>query len=155
MLWSHLQMAGECYKSTNVIHFGFFFFIKINYTGKGWRRSVLSVVYEKNMSRLWWIHKLSNSKYKMMNLRHTHTHTLHRQAHIHMRMCTHLPTLNTAFSGKESACQYRRGRFNPWVGKIPWRSKWQPTPVFLPGKSHGHRSLASELITTESCVKCE
>ena len=32
--------------------------------------------------------------------------------------------------------------FNPWVGKIPWRRKWQPTPVFLPGKSHEQRSLA-------------
>ena len=32
-------------------------------------------------------------------------------------------------------------RFNPWVGKIPWRRKWQPTPVSLPGKSHGQRSL--------------
>ena len=31
--------------------------------------------------------------------------------------------------------------FNPWVGKIPWRRKWQPTPVPLPGKSHGQRSL--------------
>ena len=31
--------------------------------------------------------------------------------------------------------------FNPWVGKIPWRRKWQPTPVFLPGKVHGQRSL--------------
>ena len=31
---------------------------------------------------------------------------------------------------------------NPWVGKIPWRRKWQPTPVFLPGESHGQRSLA-------------
>ena len=30
--------------------------------------------------------------------------------------------------------------FNPWVGKIPWRKKWQPTPVFLPGKSHGQKS---------------
>ena len=30
---------------------------------------------------------------------------------------------------------------NPWVGKISWRRKWQPTPVFLPGKSHGWRSL--------------
>ena len=30
----------------------------------------------------------------------------------------------------------------PWVGKIPWRRKWQPTPVFLLGKSHGQRSLA-------------
>ena len=30
---------------------------------------------------------------------------------------------------------------DPWVRKIPWRRKWQPTPGFLPGKSHGHRSL--------------
>ena len=43
---------------------------------------------------------------------------------------------------KESACQCRRLRFDPWVRKIPWRRKWQPTPVFLPGKSHGQRSLA-------------
>ena len=32
-------------------------------------------------------------------------------------------------------------RFDPWVGKIPWRRKWQPTPGLLPGKSHGQRSL--------------
>ena len=32
-------------------------------------------------------------------------------------------------------------RFNPWVRKIPWRRKWKSTPVFLPGKSHGWRSL--------------
>ena len=47
-------------------------------------------------------------------------------------------------SGKEPTCQCRRWkrcRFSPWVGKIPWRRKWQPTPVFLPGKSHGQRSL--------------
>ena len=31
--------------------------------------------------------------------------------------------------------------FNPWVEKIPWRRKWQPTLVFLPGKSHGQRTL--------------
>ena len=30
---------------------------------------------------------------------------------------------------------------NPWVGKIPWRRKWQPTPGLLPGESHGQRSL--------------
>ena len=40
-------------------------------------------------------------------------------------------------SGKESACQWMRSRFSPWVGKILWRRKWQPTPVFLPGKSPG------------------
>ena len=47
-------------------------------------------------------------------------------------------------TGKECACQcrrHRRQRFSPWVRKIPWRRKWQPTPVFLPGKSHGRRSL--------------
>ena len=36
----------------------------------------------------------------------------------------------------------QRSGFNPWVGKIPWRRKWQPTLVFLPGKSHGRWSLA-------------
>ena len=45
-------------------------------------------------------------------------------------------------SGKESAYQCRRLGFDSWVGKIPWSRKWQPTPVFLPGKSHGHRNLA-------------
>ena len=44
--------------------------------------------------------------------------------------------------GKESACQCRRRGFHPKVGKIPWRRKWQPTPVFLPGESHGQRSPA-------------
>ena len=47
--------------------------------------------------------------------------------------------------GKEPTCQFRRckrRRFSPWVGKIPWRRTWQPTPVFLPGESHGQRSLA-------------
>ena len=35
----------------------------------------------------------------------------------------------------------QRPGFNPWVGMIPWKRKWQPTPVFLPGESHGRRSL--------------
>ena len=38
--------------------------------------------------------------------------------------------------------QYEKAGFDPWVGKIPWRRKWQPTQVFLPGKFHGWRSLA-------------
>ena len=46
------------------------------------------------------------------------------------------------FNGKESACQSRRCGLDPWVRKIPWRKKWKPTPVFLPGKSHGERSPA-------------
>ena len=45
---------------------------------------------------------------------------------------------------KEPACNsgdIRRHKFDPWVGKIPWRRAWQPTLVFLPGESHGQRSL--------------
>ena len=38
--------------------------------------------------------------------------------------------------------QYRRPMFSPWFRKIPWSGAWQPTPVFLPGESHGQRSLA-------------
>ena len=42
----------------------------------------------------------------------------------------------------QSIClQCRRLRFNPWVGKIPWKKKWQPTSVFLSGKSHGQGSV--------------
>ena len=66
-------------------------------------------------------------------------------------------------SGKESTCQCRRCRrhgFDPCIGKIPWKRAWQATPVFLPGKSHGQRSLAGyspwgrkELDTTEHACK--
>ena len=44
-------------------------------------------------------------------------------------------------AGKSVCLQCRRPGFDPWVGKIPWRKKWQPTPVFLPGKFHGQSSL--------------
>ena len=49
-------------------------------------------------------------------------------------------------SGKKPAYQCRRHKrlgFNPWVGKMPWKRKWQPTPVFLPGESRGQRGLPS------------
>ena len=59
-------------------------------------------------------------------------------------------------SGKESTCQCRSCRFDPWVRKIPWSRKWQRPPVFFPGKFHGQRSLRGcgpcghkELDTTE------
>ena len=62
-------------------------------------------------------------------------------------------------SDKEPTFQckrHKRCRFDPWVRKIPWRRKWYPTPVFLPGKSHEQRSLVGcsplghkELDTTE------
>ena len=55
--------------------------------------------------------------------------------------------------------QWGRPRFDPWIGNIPWRRKWQPTPVFLPEESNGRRSLAGyspwgfkELDTTEQLI---
>ena len=45
-------------------------------------------------------------------------------------------------SDEESSCQRRRRGLHPWSGEIPWRRKWQPAPVFLPGKSLGQRNLA-------------
>ena len=51
----------------------------------------------------------------------------------HLQMCS-------CFLGK-SLPAMQETRFDPWVGKISWRRKWQPTPIFLPGKSHGRRSL--------------
>ena len=78
---------------------------------------------------------------------------------IFWRPLTHCLGFPGGVSGKEPACQcgrHKRWRFDPWVGKIPWRRAWQPTPVFLPGGSHGQRSLAGyspwgrkELDTTE------
>ena len=56
--------------------------------------------------------------------------------------CILITGLLWGLSGKESACLCRRGGFDPWVWKIPWRRAWQPTPVFLLGESHGQRSLA-------------
>ena len=65
-------------------------------------------------------------------------------------------------NGKELAHQCKRQKrhgFDPWVRKIPWRRSWQPTPVFLPGESHGQGSLTSyspwsckESDTTEACT---
>ena len=69
------------------------------------------------------------------------------------------PRLSRWNSGKESTCQsrrFRRCRFSPWIGKIPWRRKWKPTLIVLPWKSQGYRSLTGsslwghkELHTTE------
>ena len=64
------------------------------------------------------------------------------------RMVAFQPPSSLGFSGgasgKELTCQCRRCkrlRFDPWIGKILWRRAWQPTWVFLPGESHGQRSL--------------
>ena len=49
--------------------------------------------------------------------------------------------LSWGLSGEESTRQYRRPGFDSWVGKIPCRGAWQPSPVFLPGEFHGQRNL--------------
>ena len=63
-------------------------------------------------------------------------------------------TSQVALVVKEPTCQGRRHKrrgFDPCVRKIPWRRAWQPTPVFLPGESHGQRSLVGiESDTTEA-----
>ena len=55
-----------------------------------------------------------------------------------------MPTIGLPWwlRGKKPACQSSRDKFNPWVRKIPWRRKCHCTLVFLPGKSHGQKSLA-------------
>ena len=50
-------------------------------------------------------------------------------------------SLGNSLSRQKICLQCRRPEFSPWVGKISWRKKWQPTPVFLPGESHGQRNL--------------
>ena len=55
-------------------------------------------------------------------------------------VCLHLG-LPWWLCGREPACQCGRHGFDPFAGKIPWRRGWQPTPVFLPGESHGQRTL--------------
>ena len=49
--------------------------------------------------------------------------------------------------------QYRGPGFDPWVGNIPWMRKWLPTPVLLPGDSHGQRSLVG--YSPWSCQKSD
>ena len=64
-------------------------------------------------------------------------------AHMHMCVLVCMYSVQVGATGKEPACHckgHKRCRFNPWVGKIPWRA-WLHTPVFLPGELHGPRSL--------------
>ena len=75
----------------------------------------------------------------------THTQT-HTQTHTHTHTDTHTQTHGSSGGAnvKEPACQCRKHKrhgLDPWVGKIPWRRTWQPTPVLFPGESHGQRTL--------------
>ena len=71
-------------------------------------------------------------------------------------MVKNLPAMQEAICSAGDPLQCRRLRFEPWVGKIPWRRAWQLTPVFLLGKFHGEKNLVGyspwgrkELDTTE------
>ena len=69
---------------------------------------------------------------------------------LHFRAILRIDYIIEWCSGKESICQCRRCKFDPWVRKIPWRRKWQPTPVFLSGKwieeSGGLQSMGSQRV---------
>ena len=82
----------------------------------------------------------------MQKQKRKHTNTLYKTVNLKSNLAVF----------KASCLQCGRPGFDPRVGKILWRRKWQPTPVLLPGKSHGRRSLvgyspggSKELDTTE------
>ena len=79
------------------------------------------------LSLPWWILSLSHS--------FTHFYVWLSNTYLHS---TKAESKLVASSG---CLQCGRPEFDPWVGKIPWRRKWQLTPGFLPGESHGQRSL--------------
>ena len=71
-------------------------------------------------------------------------HTIYYLVYIYIYIYIYIYTkyrLPWWLGGKDPTCQCRRCGFDPWVGKISWRRKWQPTPVFIPGKSHVQRRL--------------
>ena len=70
---------------------------------------------------------------------------------------TKFPGKNGGFpgdaSGKEPGCQcrrYKRRRFNPWIEKFPWKSTWQPIPIFLHEESRGQRSLVDRVTKSQT-----
>ena len=80
-----------------------------------------------------------------------------RLKQLSMHSCSNLACMHAAIKNKCQCWRAKRHWFDCCVGTIPWRRKWQPTPVFLPGKSYGQRSLAGyspwgrkELDTTEA-----
>ena len=81
-----------------------------------WQPTLVSCL-ENPTDRDWWGHKKSDKTERAHT--HTHTHNTHMQASPMAEQVKNPPAI-------------RRCRFDPWIGKIIWSRKWQPTPVFLP-----------------------
>ena len=77
----------------------------------------------------WWLWCLQENRNLFWVLKKSAPGNNNSSYLIETSLCIGLPWW---LSGKQSTCQCRRLGFSPWVGKIPWRRKWQPTPVFLP-----------------------
>ena len=60
---------------------------------------------------------------------------------LHRKLTVHIYLMVLALNNMLASAGNVRNGFNPWVEKIPWKRKWKPTPVFLPGESHRQRSL--------------
>ena len=122
----------------------------------GWRKEECLLFMDVELDGLplliqpWWVYLLSRvTLLSVYVLRWYYLYWLIRKGKINFLTSfssTYLFGLPRWLSGKESACLYRRHKrlvgSVPVLGKIPWSRKWQPTPAFLPGKSHGQRSLA-------------
>ena len=121
-----------------------------SHKGTVFRHGFIKKKRKKEKSPLaWWDLALAPVSYmtldKLLTLFHSSLHFLPRnKSELNWSFPVHSfdkYLLSTLLNGKEPACQRRRCRLDPWVRKIPSRRKRQPTPVFLPGKSHGQRSL--------------
>ena len=71
----------------------------------------------------------------------THTHPLKHISFLKTTVQIHTTIGFPGGSVVKNACRCRKCRFSPWIRKIPWRRKWQPTPTVLPGESHGQGNL--------------
>ena len=66
--------------------------------------------------------------------------------YIYIYVYAHIYVASQVSQWLRISLQCRRPGFDPWVRKIPWRRKWQPTPVILPGESHGQMSLTNYIL---------
>ena len=115
--------------------------LNIHLYNLSFHKNKLSIIWAKcfNSTQEWFLGLLAECHYIHFYFKHN----VKSLILIYFVCYGRLPRWN---SGKKSTCQWRKSKrfgFETWVGKTPWSRKWQPTPVFLPGKFHGQRSLAA------------